>query len=186
MSLKSIDIVIVLKLIVLGDRRWSYLSLAKDLFISPSGAYEGVNRTVESRLLDPKTKKPRKRAVEEFFIHGVKYVFPPKRGGPVRGIPTTYAAPPLNNEIIQSSEYPPVWPYEYGKVRGYEFSPLHDCVPKAAEKDFKLYELLTLLDAIRGGRARESSIAIREFSMRLGLRPTGEITTAIRGLLEKT
>lgn len=185
MSLKSQDIVIILKLVVLGDRRWSYPSLAKDLFISPSGIYEAINRAVESRLLDPKTKKPRKRAVEEFLIHGVKYVFPPTRGGPVRGIPTTYAAPPLNSEIIQSSEYPPVWPYEHGKVRGYEFSPLHECVPKAAEKDFKLYELLALLDAIRGGRMRESSIAIKEFSARLGLRTAREITSAVKGLLEK-
>jgi hypothetical protein len=186
MSLKSQDIVIVLKLVVLGDRRWSYPSLAKDLSISPSGVYEAVNRAIESRLLDPKTKKPRKRAVEEFLVHGVKYVFPPKRGGLVRGIPTSYAAPPLNREIIQSSEPPPVWPYEHGKVRGYEFLPLHECVPKAAERDLKLYELLALLDAIRGGRMRESSIAIREFSARLGLSTAREITDTIKRLLVKT
>jgi len=166
MSLKSQDIIIVLKLVALGERRWSYPSLAKDLFLSPSGVYEGINRAIESKLLDPATKKPRKKALEEFLVHAVKYLFPPKRGGLTRGIPTSYAAPPLYSEILQSTEYPPVWPYAKGSVRGYEFSPLHESVPKAAEKDRELYELLALLDAIRGGRAREASMATKEIKDR--------------------
>jgi hypothetical protein len=168
MSLKSQDILIVLKLVALGDRRWSYPSLAKDLFLSPSSVYEGISRAVESKLLDAVTKRPRKRALEEFLVHAVKYLFPPKRGGLTRGIPTSHAAPPLNREMVQSSEVP-VWPYAQGTVRGYEFSPLHKSVPFAAEKDVKLYELLALLDAIRGGRARDVSIAVRELRARLGL-----------------
>jgi hypothetical protein len=167
MSLKSQDILIVLKLVALGERRWSYPSLADDLFLSPSGVYEGINRAIETRLLDPATKKPRKKALEEFLVHAVKYLFPPKRGGLTRGIPTGHAAPPLNNEIVQSTEYPPVWPYAKGTVRGYEFSPLHESVPMAAQKDRKLYELLALVDAIRGGRAREASIAAKEIKDRL-------------------
>ena len=167
MGLKSQDIVVVLKLVALGERRWSYPSLAAGLFMSPSGAHACVKRAVDSKLLDPVQKKPRLAAVEEFLIHGVKYVFPARRGGPTRGMPTGYAAPPLNSEIVQSSELPPVWPYAEGTVRGYAFSPLHEGVPRAAEKDVKLYELLALLDAIRGGRAREVSIAIREFKDRL-------------------
>jgi hypothetical protein len=167
MSLKSQDIVVILKLVALGERRWSYSSLAKDLFLSSSGIYEAIGRAVESRLLDPGTKKPRKNAVEEFLIHGVKYFFPPRRGGLTRGIPTSYAAPPLSSEIVQSSEHPPVWPYAKGSVRGYEFSPIHESVPRAAEKDPKLYELLALLDAIRGGRAREATIAVKELKNRL-------------------
>jgi hypothetical protein len=167
MSLKSQDIVIVLKLVSIGDRRWSYPMLAEDLFMSASTVHAGVKRAVESGLLDAAKKRPRTKAVEEFLIHGVKYVFPPSRGGPTRGMPTGYAAPPLNLEILQTSEYPPVWPYARGEARGYGFSPLSPSVPKAAEKDFKLYELLALLDAIRGGRAREASIAIEEIKKRL-------------------
>lgn len=167
MSIKSQDIVIVLKLVTLGERHWSYPTLGKDLFLSPSGVHEGLSRAVKSGLVDPRTKKPRKKALEEFLIHGVKYVFPIQRGGLTRGIPTGYSAPPLNKEIVQSSEYPPVWPYAKGAVRGYEFSPLHESIPSAAEKDNELYELLALLDAIRGGRAREASIAARELRDRL-------------------
>lgn len=169
MSLKSQDILIVLKLVALGERRWSYSSLAKDLFLSPSGVYEGINRAVQSKLLDPTTKKPRKKALEEFLIHAVKYFFPPRRGALTRGIPTSHAAPPLNSEIVQSGEIP-VWPYAQGSVRGYEFSPLHESVPPSAEKDPELYELLALLDAIRGGKAREASIAAKEIKDRLSAR----------------
>jgi len=184
--LKSIDIIIVLKLLTLGDRLWSYRSLANDLFVIPSVLHPGVNRAIESKLLDPSTKRPRKRALEEFLVHGVKYVFPPKRGGLVRGIPTGYAAPPLNSAIVQSTEHPPVWPYEHGNVRGYEFSPLHQCVPMAAECDPKLYELLALLDAIRGGRAREASIAIVKLRERLGLIKAGKVAnTSMRLGIEK-
>lgn len=183
MSLKSQDILIVLKLVTLGDRRWSYPSLAKDLFLSPSGVHEGVNRAIESALLDPMTKRPRKKALEEFLVHAVKYFFPPKRGGLTRGIPTGHAAPPLNLEIVQSSEVP-VWPFAVGPVRGYEFTPLHKSVPWAAEKDIKLYELLALLDAIRGGRARESLIAIRELRARLGLRAARNVANAIGDMSE--
>jgi hypothetical protein len=182
MALKSIDIVVILKLVTLGDRLWSYRSLATDLFIIPSVLHLSVNRAIECKLLDPLTKKPRKKALEEFLVHGVKYVFPPKRGGLVRGIPTSYAAPPLDSEIIQSTEHPPVWPYEHGNVRGYEFSPLHQCVPMAAERDSKLYELLALLDAIRGGRTRETSIAIIKIRERLNLIKARQVTDTIKRL----
>jgi hypothetical protein len=167
MSLKSQDIVIILKLVTLGERRWSYPSLADDLSLSPSGVHAGVKRAVESKLLEPKRKRPRIKSVEEFLVHGIKYVFPPRRGSLTRGMPTSYAAPPLKSEIVQSSEYPPVWPYAQGKIRGYEFSPLYETVPMAAEKDFRLYEILALVDAIRGGRARETSIAIEALKERL-------------------
>jgi len=166
MSLKEQDIVVIIKLVSLGEHRWSYPSLAEDLSMSPSGVFGSVKRAVECKLLDPE-KKPRRSALEEFLIHGVKYVFPPRRGGLTRGMPTSYAAPPLNSLIVQSTEHPPVWPYARGAVRGYAFHPLHKSVPLAAEKDERLYELLALVDAIRGGRAREVSIATQEIKDRL-------------------
>jgi hypothetical protein len=169
MRLKAQDIVVILKLVSLGERRWSYASLALDLSMSPSGVYGSVRRAVECKLLDAE-KKPRRAALEEFLIHGVKYVFPPRRGGLTRGMPTSYAAPPLVSQIVQSTEHPPVWPYAKGAVRGYAFFPLHESVPQAAEKDTRLYEMLALVDAIRGGKAREVLLAAQEIKERLGLR----------------
>jgi hypothetical protein len=111
---------------------------------------------------------PIRRALEEYLIHGVKYAYPPDRGGLTRGIPTSYAAPPLNQMLSSSSDdLPPVWPDPEGNVRGTEFSPLHKSAPKAAAIDQKLYELLALVDAIRDGRARERDLAAREIQKRL-------------------
>jgi hypothetical protein len=62
---------------------------------------------------------------------------------------------------------PPVWPDPEGEVRGTATSPIYKSVPKAARQDEQPYELLVLVDAIRGGRAREREIAIKELRERL-------------------
>lgn len=167
MVLKPQDIVILLKLVTAGSRPWSYSSLANDLGMSPSEVHSGLGRASAARLFDAQRKLPVLRALLEFLIHGVKYVFPPDRGPLTRGLPTSYAAPPLSSQIIQSDEPPPVWPAAEGKVRGYEFSPLYRSVPKAVANDDALYELLALVDAIRDGRARERELAVKELTARL-------------------
>jgi hypothetical protein len=167
MTLKPQDIVILLKLVSLGDRPWSYNVLAVELAMSPSEVHSGVKRAAAARLLDPQRNVPILRALQEFLVHGVKYAFPPDRGPLTRGLPTAYAAPPLNTLIVLPDEPPPVWPDPEGKVRGYAFSPLYPSVPKAAALDPVLYELLALVDAIRDGRARERELAIKELTARL-------------------
>lgn len=167
MILKPQDIVILLKLVTVGDRQWSYSSLANELAMSPSEVHSGIGRAAASRLFDPQRKVPILKALLEFLVHGVKYAFPPDKGQPTRGIPTSYAAPPLNSMIVQTDELPPVWPYPEGNVRGIEFSPLYRSVPKAVANDASLYELLALVDAIRDGRARDRELAVKELTARL-------------------
>ena len=167
MVLKPQDIVILLKLVASGEIDWSYPSLAHELFMSASEVHAGIKRAGAARLMDLQRRVPLKKALEEFLIHGVKYAFPPIRGGLVRGMPTGYAAPPLVDLIMQPNEPPPVWPYPEGPVRGHEFSPLYKSVPMAADRDKDLYELLTLVDAIREGRARETNLAIKAIKVRL-------------------
>ena len=98
---------------------------------------------------------------EEFLIHGFKFVFPPKLGSHLIGLPTAYAAPPLNKIIVAGNDPIPVWPAMGEGVRkGIELKPLYHCVPKSIIKfpDPFFYELLALLDALRSGRARERNI----------------------------
>lgn len=168
--LKPQDILILLKLVAIDDRPWSYAPLAVELFMSPSQLHTGIKRALESRLAIKQEDViiPNIRNLKEFIIHGLKYVFTAKRGELSRGIPTGYAASPLNEIFIDSgNEPPPVWPYPEGKVRGSSFSPLCTHAPQAALADNKLYELLVLIDAIRGGRAREQKIAVDELERRL-------------------
>ena len=167
MVLKTQDIVILLKLVTVGDRPWSFSSLAGDLAMSPSEVHGGIKRATAAMLYDPQRKVPILKALLEFLVHGVKYAFPPERGSLTRGFPTSYAAPPLNSLIVQSDDPPPVWAAPDGNTRGYEFSPLYPSVPKAVAQDSALYELLALVDAIRDGRARECELAVKELTKRL-------------------
>ena len=102
-----------------------------------------------------------------FLQHGVRYCFPATHGAMTRGMPTSYAAPPMLALIVQPNEAPPVWPHKTGTVRGAAFYPLYPTVPDAALRNPALYELLVLVDAIRGGSLRERALAIAELDKRL-------------------
>jgi len=178
MILKPQDIVILLKLCISDSSSLSnltYAELAEKLAISPSEIHNGIKRANAARLMLPNAfarrrlaiTRPSTKNLEEFLVHGVKYAFPPKYGGLTRGVPTAYAAPPLNRVISAPNEPPPVWPDPEGDTRGYEFSPLYGSVPNAARKDPRLYEVLALVDAIRDGRARERAMAINMLRVRL-------------------
>jgi len=160
MILKPQDIVILLKLVTFRDQPWTVRFLASQVFISHSEVFESLKRLRGARLVNP-DDTPRMRSLEELLIHGVKYVFPPDRGGLTRGMPTGYAAPPLC-ALISSAADPPVWPHPMGEARGYAFSPLYKTVPEAAALDGRLYELLALVDAIRDGQAREAALAVQK------------------------
>lgn len=107
-----------------------------------------------------------KSALLEFLIHGLRYVYPAERLGITRGVPTSYAAAPLNAQF-SIGELPPVWPHPEGTVRGEGLQPLYKSVPGAALRDPDLHAWLALVDAVRSGRAREREAATRELSRRL-------------------
>ncbi len=167
--LRPVDIVVLLKLSTL-DGRPPYLDLARDLHLYPSEVYSSLKRAIESQLLHRQKRHDRlnRSALLEFLLHGIRYAFPAQTGALTRGVPTSYAAPPLNEQISADDAPSPVWPYAQGSVRGYSFAPLHKNVPKAALEDRKLYELLALVDALREGRVRERNLAGRELARRLG------------------
>ena len=171
MILKPQDVVVLLKLVAIGAEPWTFQRLAVELSISQSEVHAGIRRAVAARLMSDTstaTGKPVRAALLEFLLHGVKYAYPPEHGALTRGVPTGYAAPPLNKMISASNDPPPVWPYAEGNMRGVAFSPLYPSVPVAAMQDARLYELLALVDAIRGGRARERNLATQELESRLG------------------
>ena len=140
-----------------------------DLSISSSEVHAALKRLAVSRLVssDANGNRPLLPAVEEFLVHGVKYAFPARRGEITRGVPTSYAAPPLNQEIEPGSELPPVWPFPEGQHRGVTLEPLYKTAPAAALRDPTLYEMLALIDALREGRARERKLAEHELIERV-------------------
>lgn len=169
MVLKPQDVLVMLKLVALRAEPWSYAWLGVNLDMSVSQLHSAIKRSLSAKLAVKQSDsiRPNIRNLEEFLVHGLRYVFIPEKGELVRGMPTAYAASPLKEVIVQSSEPPPVWPDAEGKVRGMAFSPIYKLAPKAAKADQKLYELLVLVDAIRDGRAREIDIAVKELKGRL-------------------
>lgn len=159
------DIVILLKISSKGNKEWKMKDLALELSISPSEVSESINRSVYAGLISGDKKRLIKTAILEFLEHGFKYVYPQQLGAMVRGLPTAYSAYPISEEIQNSEKV--VWPYADGNVRGQAIEPLHPNVPKACLQDKIMYELLSLTEALRIGRAREKQIAIDELKRRL-------------------
>ena len=128
-----------------------------------------LRRAEQARLLAFIDKQPRIIApsFKEFLLHGARYAFPAARGAMVAGVPTAYAAAPLNQQIAPSAEPPPVWPYAEGSVRGIALIPLYPSAPAAALRSPMLYELLALFDALRMGNARERNLAMQAFEAKL-------------------
>ena len=54
-----------------------------------------------------------------------------------------------------------------GNVSGQAIEPLYAGASKAAKEDPKLYELLSLVDALRVGKAREQNLAEDELRNRI-------------------
>jgi len=168
MELKQQDIYVALKLVVLNNEPCSMQRLGEALGMSASRVHDSIHRLIKANLIrKDKGYRPVLANLKEFILHGVRFAFVPEIGEPTRGMPTASFAPPLNNEFAPSKELPHVWPDPQGVVRGISFSPLHKSAPEASGKDPELYELLAMVDAIRGGRARERNMAVEKLGKRL-------------------
>ena len=169
-ALRPQDVVVLLRLALTPGEVPTYAALANELKLTASEIHAGIERAMAGQLVrkDAATGKPAilLEPLRLFVQHGLRYCFPATRGEMTRGIPTGYAAAPLLQQIVQPNEAPPVWPYKAGSVRGSAFYPLYPSVPEAAQASPALYELLALVDAIRGGSLRERALAIAELDKR--------------------
>lgn len=167
--LRPQDVVVLLRLSLGADGVPTYAALAEELKLTASEIHAGVDRAVAAHLA--RKDESGKPAVlldplRLFVQHGVRHSFPAMHGPLGRGMPTAHAAAPLNKLIVQGTEPAPVWPHKDGTVRGMAFYPLYPTVPEAAQKNPALYELLALVDAVRGGSMRERALAVAELNQR--------------------
>jgi hypothetical protein len=139
--------------------------------VSKSEVNASIRRSISVGMakLDRKTKLPKAnvRALLEFIIHGIKYVYPANPSAIVRGIPTAIAAPVLKGKLMSAGEFIHVWPDALGNEKGQSIDPLYRSVPMAVKRDPRLYDFLALVDAIRLGAGRETAFAIKELKNRL-------------------
>lgn len=180
--LKPQDVVVLLKIVARGGEPWSYSLLAWELGMSASEVHAAIRRSAEAGLFraDRGWGAPDCEALEEFLVHGLRYVWPPVRGGLVHGVPTLTAAAPLAGLVAPGEDPPAVWPHPGEAVRGLALEPLYKSVPVAARRDPRLHELLVLVDAIRGARGTVRDLAIGELRARLGTSEAGTLSEQAR------
>ena len=77
----------------------------------------------------------------------------------VIGARTNQQGKGIGGKLMTAGEIICVWPDARGNSKGQAVKPLYKSAPKAVKLDPYLYELLALVDAIRLGNTRESSLA---------------------------
>jgi hypothetical protein len=164
--LKGQDILGLLKLLH-EPEDWTVRSLGASLDLDLAGVHRALRRLDEARLTNSKARRVNRSNADEFLVHAVKYLFPPEQGGATRGVPTAWAASPLNEQLAPVDEPAPVWPDPRGKVRGISLEPLHHSALLLARNDPSLAGDLALIDAIRIGDGRVRSLAAKLLSQRL-------------------
>ncbi|WP_255535239.1 hypothetical protein [Cellulophaga sp. E16_2] len=164
-QMKPQDIVVLAKIIAMGNDGYIQMLLAQTLFMSQSEISSSLKRSAYAGLLINKGNEVERKLFFEFIKYGLSYVFPVHPGPLVRGTATAHSAPPLELEFVSDEKY--VWPYAKGYSRGQSITPLYPTVPQAAILDENLHELLSLFDAVRAGRAREKNRALEILEQRL-------------------
>lgn len=163
-ALKAQDVVVAAKVAISEDRSaLTFSGLAAELFMSASEVHAAVQRATTATLLGREYGEltVNRAALVELLVHGIRYVFPAVFGPIARGIPTSIFTSPLAEYFEQGDEsLPVVWPHSAGDVRGMSLCPLYPSVPLACLKDPRLYQMLSLIDALRAGAARERELAM--------------------------
>ncbi|HEX6666306.1 MAG TPA: helix-turn-helix domain-containing protein [Solirubrobacterales bacterium] len=165
--IKGQDILVLLHLLDAPDS-WTVRSIGAALDLDPAGVHRALQRLEDGRLIDVERQQVNRSNAEEFLVHGVRYLFPIRQGGLVRGMPTAWAAPPLSDELAPSDEPPPVWPDSDGRARGVALEPLHGNATAAARANPELAKRLYLIDALRLGDGRVRSLATKNLTENLG------------------
>lgn len=165
-TLKPLDLVVVLAhLPGSSEVSFTYAEMGARLHLSPSTVHQSVRRLQAAGLLRPGTRQPNRAALREFVTHGLRYAFPPVLGPPARGVPTAHSGPPLEEQFDATEAM--VWPHPGGAVRGTSIAPLYPGATVLPGCAPEVYRLLTLVDAIRAGRARERNTAVAALDLAL-------------------
>jgi hypothetical protein len=170
-ALHSLDVAVALRCVEAPGE--PYRALAAALGLSPSTAHKSVQRLLRAGLLrlgDDGLALANRNALLEFLEHGVKYAFPAVLGAPARGVPTAHVGPALAAELSGSD--PVVWPDPQGPISGASVEPLLSDVAALPSRCPGTYAMLTAVDAVRLGRARERRIATAFLRQRLTAAPT--------------
>jgi hypothetical protein len=165
--LRPLDLAALLAVRSRPAQAWTFTSLAADVGVSASQLHASLERAGAAGLYSRDERHVNVRGLLELLEHGVRWVFYAEVGDRRRGVPTAHAGPALREAIAGSAENMLVWPSTEGSEVGQALIPLYPQAVRTVESCPPLYELLTLVDALRVGRRREQEAAMHAFHARL-------------------
>ena len=170
-TMRPLDLAVALGLTTSrGESRSTFSQLGVALGLSASTVHDSLQRLQAAGLVRDGTREPNRRALRDFVVHGARHVFPPSLGREMRGVPTAHAGPVLRK--LFGDAQPLVWPDADGPSRGTAMAPLYPNAVHLPATDPELYNVLTLVDALRVGQARERNAARVGLNTALGLAPS--------------
>lgn len=162
MELKPQDTLLVLKYWSLkqSSQESNVRSIAESIGISASEVSKGTKRLAASHLVVVRNGSvfAESGALLEWLCYGVRYAYPQESIGYGRGMATSWNCPVLESEMVPPTP-PLVWPVPGEDTEGALIKPIHESIPLASGGDEQLYQALSLLEAVRGGKPRELTIA---------------------------
>lgn len=159
LSLKPQDVPILAKLLAQKSDSWRQIDLAMALGLSQGEIAKALARLNKAGLVQD--KRVNRSAALEFILHAIKYMFPAEVGALSAGVPTGISAPIHQKMVVQSGDDVYVWPSAQGKKRGQIIKPFYPNLADAALKDADFYGLMSAIEILRVGRARERKLAER-------------------------
>lgn len=162
MVLKPQDTLLAIKYwsIKAQGQRLGVREIAESIKVSIGEISKSTRRLITAHLIVERDGEfnAEKSALLEWLTYGVRYAYPIENTGYGRGMPTSWNCPLVKTDVVPPK--PPIaWSVSGGSVDGTLICPIHESVPFAASNDELLYEALSLMEAIRGGRPRELAIA---------------------------
>jgi hypothetical protein len=144
----------------------AFKNLADSTAISAGECHNAVGRLRLAQLILADERRPSLDALHEFLLHGAAYAFPPILGALLPGVPTAHASTAFSG-IVESADIH-VWPHAEGSARGQSLVPLYPGATALPALNRPLYELLTIVDALRVGTTRVRTVAGELLRVRLG------------------
>ncbi len=165
--LSPLDVVVALRLTSAAS---TIVPLAEELGVAPSQVHASLQRLGLCGLMRAGQRAANPRALMEFLLHGLRYVFPAQRGPITSGIPTAYSAPPLSQDVDAVDVV--VWPapMDPAAVQGFGVPPLYPAAPTLATRSPSTYQLVAIADALRLGDPRVRVSAKERLESALGAR----------------
>jgi DNA-binding Lrp family transcriptional regulator len=157
--LKPQDVALLVKLLVKDEQDWKQMDIAQELGISQGEVAKALVRLKKAMLISG--KRINRQAALEFLVHAIKYVFPVELGPLAFGVPTGISSPAHYKMVVQSGDDVYVRPHPTGKKRGQIIRPFYAKLAEAALKDRKFYDIMSAIEILRVGRARERNLAVK-------------------------